>query len=206
MLHFLQRGMFSQPLPSVVFAFLKYLHQQLGIPVVVAHHLVFQYRKRKIKHLLVLEKTLEMVHIYKQVNERDLTAQFCRFMWFVWSTETLQMHFQRWSRDERFAPNSRNRQVKNKKKPTKMVPGPYPAATHENLPQKCSSRLLLSFILFLAAYSSSLPQSHSRLCLTLGFGWGPFTCAWVTLRSCSSILSQLDVRISFLSFNSQQSE
>lgn len=115
MLHFLQRGMFSQPLPSVVFAFLKYLHQQLGIPVVVAHHLVFQYRKRKTKHLLVLEKTLEMVHIYKQVNERDLTAQFCRFMWFVWSTETLQMHFQRWSRDERFAPNSRNRQVKKKK-------------------------------------------------------------------------------------------
>lgn len=136
MLHFLQRGMFSQPLPSVVFAFLKYLHQQLGIPVVVAHHLVFQYRKRKTKHLLVLEKTLEMVHIYKQVNERDLTAQFCRFMWFVWSTETLQMHFQRWSRDERFAPNSRNRQVKKKKKANEDGSWPLPSCNSWELAPK----------------------------------------------------------------------
>lgn len=31
-------------LPSLFSAFLKYFHRQFGIPVVVVHHLVFQYR------------------------------------------------------------------------------------------------------------------------------------------------------------------
>lgn len=48
--HFFQRSMFSQLLPSVIrgslfSAFLKYLHQPFGIPVVVMHHLVSRYRE-----------------------------------------------------------------------------------------------------------------------------------------------------------------
>lgn len=67
-LHFFQRGMFSQPLPSIIYAFQKYLHQQFGIPVVVMNHVILQYRLNEWgsgalqKPVLVLKKALD----YKQ--------------------------------------------------------------------------------------------------------------------------------------------
>lgn len=115
MLHFLQRGMFSQPLPSVMFAFLKYLYQQLGIPVVVVHHLVFQYRKNKKNISWWLKRPWKWSTF--EVNERDLSAwQFCRFVWFVFNPQKLFVLkcMSKGGPDERFAPNSGKRLVKKK--------------------------------------------------------------------------------------------